>query len=420
MGTRLGYLRQILRHRIPGQLVIQLTDRCNALCPQCGMQRMAPFARTTLSVRDTRRILRHAAVKGVRAVSFTGGEPLLMLDQLTEHIRYAGSLGIRHIRTGTNGFLFTAPGAPGFGSRLERIAAALAGTPLRNFWISIDSADPGVHEQMRGLSGVVAGIEKAIPVFHKYGLFPSANLGINRRLGGNAPGFRPEDGLRAENPDPSEVYECYRSAFSRFYGFVIDLGFTMVNTCYPMSIAPGEASLEAVYGASSSDALVRFTRVEKAMIFKALLDTVPEFRSRIRIFSPCCSLHALSRHYQDHPQAAYACRGGKDFFFIDSKGANAYPCGYRGNECLGKYWEMVEGQRPEEGSCYRCDWECFRDPSELFGPILHGLSAPLDLARRVAMDRKHFLLWWEDLRYYRACDFFDGRRAPDWARLRRF
>ncbi|NWH05562.1 hypothetical protein [Desulfobacter latus] len=27
---------RMLKGRMPGQLVIQITDRCNATCPQCG------------------------------------------------------------------------------------------------------------------------------------------------------------------------------------------------------------------------------------------------------------------------------------------------------------------------------------------------------------------------------------------------
>jgi hypothetical protein len=32
---------------------------------------------------------------------------------------------------------------------------------------------------MGGLNGVIKGIEKALPIFHKHGIYPAANLGIN-------------------------------------------------------------------------------------------------------------------------------------------------------------------------------------------------------------------------------------------------
>jgi hypothetical protein len=70
--------------------------------------------------------------------------------------------------------------------------------------------------------------------------------------------------------------------------------------------------------------------------------------------------------------------------------------------------------------CRLCDWECFRDPSELFGPVLEGLFSPLNLLRRIKKDTLHFRLWSEDMLYYRACQLFNGRKPPDMARLSAF
>ncbi|MBI5894652.1 MAG: hypothetical protein HZB24_01095 [Desulfobacterales bacterium] len=36
---------RLARNRIPPQLVVQITNRCNACCPQCGMRRGAEIAR---------------------------------------------------------------------------------------------------------------------------------------------------------------------------------------------------------------------------------------------------------------------------------------------------------------------------------------------------------------------------------------
>jgi hypothetical protein len=62
----------------------------------------------------------------------------------------------------------------------------LANSSLRNFWISLDSAVDRVHDAMRGFPGVVAGIAKALPIFHQAGIYPAVNLGINRNVGGDA------------------------------------------------------------------------------------------------------------------------------------------------------------------------------------------------------------------------------------------
>ena len=159
----------LARDRVPGQLVIQITNQCNATCPQCGMRKTADIRRTRLKTDDLRQILDAAGEKGVAAVSFTGGEPLLFLEQVTALISHAGRAGIPYIRTGTNGFLFCGSRQPGFKDRIRAMADKLAATPLRNFWISLDSAVPTVHEQMRGLPDVVRGIETAIPIFHEIG-----------------------------------------------------------------------------------------------------------------------------------------------------------------------------------------------------------------------------------------------------------
>ncbi|MBC2712084.1 MAG: 4Fe-4S cluster-binding domain-containing protein, partial [Desulfosarcina sp.] len=83
-------LRSILNNRIPGQVVIQITDRCNARCPQCGMRSTESFTRSTLGTDPIKRMIDAAARKGVQAVSFTGGEPLLDFNRLVELIHYAG------------------------------------------------------------------------------------------------------------------------------------------------------------------------------------------------------------------------------------------------------------------------------------------------------------------------------------------
>jgi len=410
----------LMRQRVPGQVVIQLTDRCNATCPQCGMRKTERFRRSPLDGDSVRRIIDAAAAKGVEALSFTGGEPMLLRSELADHIRYAGRAGIPYIRTGTNGFFFADTDLHDFEDRIRAIADHLADTPLRNFWISLDSALPHVHETMRGLRGVVSGIARALPVFHDRGLFPSVNLGINRNISAETMKTRAAAAGRLD--EAATFYRRFQSGFRAFYRQVIDLGFTIVNSCYPMSVTGGDESLDAVYAASASDPVVSFTAGEKALIYKALMDTIPEFRSRIRIFSPRASLNALMHQHDGNGNGSrpYPCRGGIDFFFIDARDGDTYPCGYRGHQNLGKFWDLDIHRIPESPECRACDWECFRDPSELFGPILECTSAPFALADRLRGNPRFFQLWLADLWYYQACDFFDGRRPPDPRRLARF
>lgn len=70
----LSNLRPFLRGRLPGQLVIQYSNHCNADSPQCGMRRSANIPRYTVDKETVKHLLDSAAQKGFKAVSFTGGE----------------------------------------------------------------------------------------------------------------------------------------------------------------------------------------------------------------------------------------------------------------------------------------------------------------------------------------------------------
>ena len=420
---KLKHVADLIRYgKLPGQLIIQLTDRCNATCPQCGMNVRERFPRHSLSPDNVRRMIDAAARQGIEAISFTGGEPLMARKDLIPLIKHAGAAGIAYIRTGTNGFSFRSPQKPDFNDRIHRLAEALAATPLRNFWISIDSADPDTHERMRGFPDVIKGIERAIPIFHAHGLYPSANLGINRNINGKGSLPFLKSSSNCSGEVPAAIFrDRLREGFARFFAFVADLGFSIANVCYPMSIENDYrgGDLNAVYGATATSAIVSFSSREKAHLFDILGQAVIENRSRLRIFAPLCSLYALQRQYSCGDRG-YACRGGKDFFFVDAEKGRTYPCGYRGEEDLGYFWNRLELPSESADECYACEWECFRDPSELGGPLRDWARQPLRSIRDRKAKVDFYKQWLTDLRYYYACDFFDGRRPARFDRLGRY
>jgi MoaA/NifB/PqqE/SkfB family radical SAM enzyme len=381
------------------------------------MRATEPFRRSTLRLDTVKRMIDHAAENGVNAISFTGGEPFLFFDDIMELVRYARDAGITYTRTGTNGFIFMNSDKPDFYPRIRRIAEGIAASGLYTFWISIDSAVPSLHEKMRGLPGVIEGMGKAMPVFNEFGIYPSANLGINRNTGGEAA----TGGECQASTSSQDLYESFKAAFRKFYRRVVDLGFTIVNACYPMSVDESDAAgLDAVYGATSASSIIQFSGQERAVVFKALFDTIPEFRSKIRIFSPRTSLYSLIRQYTLDESYSYSCRGGIEFFFVNASDGNTYPCGYRGADNLGKFWELDFSKPDKKPECRRCDWECFRDPSELSGPLLTLFGNPAYFLERVVKDTAYMKLWLEDIRYFAACNFFDGRTAPDFNKLSSF
>lgn len=394
----------ILKGRIPGQVIIQLTNQCNATCPQCSMRKTETFQRSTLSEDEIIKIIDAAARQNIQALSFTGGETFLNMPSLIRMLQYASNTNIPYIRTGTNGFMFMNSDNSNYTDRIHRLAENLSKTRLRNFWISIDSADPQTHEQMRGLKGVIKGIEKALPIFHEYGIYPAANLGINRNTGGL--------GKISNKMTESEVfYGEFKEAFEHFYQFVINLGFTMVNACYPMSVDTSSSpDMSAIYGATSSDSIISFSREEKIQLFQALKDTIPKYRTQIRIFTPLVSLYSLIKQYKGEEGLSLPCRGGLDFFFIDSNDGNTYPCGYRGKENMGKFYDLNIKDIKEKPFCKACDWECFRDPSELMGYLINCVRHPLRYIANGSKESEYRLLWNSDIKYYISCDFFDGRK----------
>ena len=412
---------KIIQNKIPGQLIIQMTDHCNALCPQCGMRKTADFQRSILEVDKIKRYIDKAAENGVEAISFTGGEPMLFFKQLVELIDHAAKAGIEYIRTGTNGYMLRyGKSEDEFQSRVRRVVDALAKTKLRNFWISIDSADPKTHEEMRGFDGLIKGIEKVVPMFHEAGLYPSANLGINRNLGGPRTMAIFQEPGQQDDQYLERFHDEFCAGFDRFYRFVKDMGFTTVNMCYPMSVGTGNDELASVYTATSIDKVVNFSRQERVQLFNALLHVVPQYRSELRIFTPLAALYALKKQYQEGKDLGYGCRGGVDFFFVDSKDGKTYPCGFRGDENLGDYDQLDMSTVDRNDTCNKCDWECFRDPSFLFGPFLEGIRTPISLFRKLKKEPLFFDLWRCDLAYYQACELFSGRKAPDYGKLQNF
>lgn len=419
IGIDLRHGKALLKGRLPGQLVIQYSNRCNADCPQCGMRRSNEIPRHTLTKDRVKKLIDDAAEAGIRSLSFTGGEPLLFLDDIVELIGHAQRAGIPYIRTGTNGFFLRDGKSAGFTDQVLRIAEKLAATSLYTFWISLDSAVAEDHEALRGLPGVVKGIEKALPIFHRYGIYPSVNLGINRATGGKTcQPFLQDMGEEA-------FFMAFCKAFSRFYHLAEDLGFTIVNACYPMSDAgedPAVSSKELdtrLYGAASKDSMIVFTKEEKRLLFKALYETIPQFRDRLRIFSPRCSLYLLQHKFSGGDgQPLFSCRGGSDFFFVECDKGRIYPCGY-----LDKPLERFPDRFAKNAAieqCDRCEWECFRDPSDLMGPFAEFFTKPFGLAKKIVADPKFFWILQKDLRYYRACGYFNGRQAPNFARMAGF
>ncbi len=121
----------------------ELTYRCNARCTICDYWRQPSFPEAELCLSSIRAGLRRIHSHGCRVVNFTGGEPTLRAD-LEQIIATSSQLGMWTSMV-TNG------------SRLSRSRLRdLKNAGLDNLFVSLDSPDPRIHDEQRGVGALHA------------------------------------------------------------------------------------------------------------------------------------------------------------------------------------------------------------------------------------------------------------------------
>ncbi|MCC6425068.1 MAG: radical SAM protein [Phycisphaerales bacterium] len=142
-------------------VVWNLTRTCNLKCLHCYSDSEAMRYPGELSTDQCKRVLEDLADFHVPAVLFSGGEPLVRPD-LFELAAYARQLGL-HVVLSTNGTLIDRKAA----ERFKELKFAYVG-------ISLDSADPAIHDHFRGQKGAfertMRGFRHCVDVGQKVGL----------------------------------------------------------------------------------------------------------------------------------------------------------------------------------------------------------------------------------------------------------
>ena len=399
----------MLKGIMPRQVVVQITTACNATCKQCsyGSQRCAP---STIPEEKVYEIIDKAAAAGFPIISFTGGEPFLIYDKLLRYLRYAGKAGLKYIRTGSNGVFLHAPymkhgKSSAFHDAVSSTADELVSTPLRNLWISIDSADIETHEANRGLKGLVNAIALSVPVFEERGLYLAVNLGISRLIDGPCPGWEKDGFYDPDKFNARRFEERYRNGFRKFFRLAEELGFTIVGVCYPMAVEEGK------YGATS-DFLTNYLPQEQNLLFNVFEEESMRFRARLRITAPLLVCQFLK--HNEHP---IPCGGGRDYFFISAQDGCAYPCGYL-TVCLGEFKDLdMDMMSRQARTCKKCNWQCFYDPDQIVGTIRETLFSPSKLLSWLSGKNELCNRLMFDVKYFMASGFYDGRKPPDYTRL---
>ncbi len=306
---------QYLAQGGPGLCNISITNVCNARCDFCNYAYDKPFVteKRTVDYAALCEALDILYVRGIRYLTFSGGEPFLH-PRLVDLVAYAGKKGMRPSVV-TNGFLL-----------LPAMLRQLKESGLKTLFISIDAATAQEHEDNRGLPGVCRRIKEAHVELKRMGLKTVASVTISKLI--------------------------------RDYGdlvrFLEELGFEAVTFSYPKR-ALGSSSL--VFSEVSS--LVDFTPQE----LTAALGEVKKVRGRFRVLNPAESLAEMMRFLRREKQD-FPCYGGYKYFFLDTK-LDVYRCDYLPTK-LGTIQEFRTAPFIRD-NCTMCMSTCYRDS----GVMLH-------------------------------------------------
>jgi len=301
----------LIRHGGPALCNIAVTNSCNATCDFCN------FASGKIGRKDLRWIdagqfgaaLEILHGRGIRYVSFMGGEPLLH-PRLADMIAMSAAKGMAPAII-TNGWLLS--------SKLDRLAES----GLKTVYVSIDAPWIAKHETNRGLKGLGDRIRSATSRMQGLGMTPLAQVTISKLI----------DDYQALVP------------------LLRELGFAAVAFSYPQKRRLGSSSL--AWSADSD--LVNFTDPELVRAFEA----VDNLRSDFPVNNPRASVADMKRHLRGEPER-FVCYGGYKSFYLDWN-FDVWRCdAWRERMC--SVWEFAETPLVRDG-CTACIADCYRDSS---------------------------------------------------------
>jgi MoaA/NifB/PqqE/SkfB family radical SAM enzyme len=122
-------------------VTIAITYRCQVRCDHCYANSPNRPREDELTTEQIKSVIKQVKDLGALTVHFSGGEPLLRKD-IFDLIVYARSLGLL-TRVNTNGLLLN-----------EENVKKLKAAGLTECGVSLDSADPDIHDRFRGAPGL--------------------------------------------------------------------------------------------------------------------------------------------------------------------------------------------------------------------------------------------------------------------------
>ncbi|MFC2172286.1 radical SAM protein [Acidobacteriota bacterium] len=141
----------------PTYATVAVTYRCQSKCKHCYSSSTNRALEEELTTEQIKSVLRQVRDLGALTVHFSGGEPLLRND-IYDLIAYAGDLGLL-TRVNTNGSLLN-----------EDSAKQLKAVGLTECGVSLDSADPAIHNRFRGTANLHEKTVQGIRILREVGV----------------------------------------------------------------------------------------------------------------------------------------------------------------------------------------------------------------------------------------------------------
>jgi MoaA/NifB/PqqE/SkfB family radical SAM enzyme len=297
---------------VPAVCDVSVTNACNATCDFCSYAYNKQIIKEKRWIDSTEfaRALPILHRRGIRYLTFQGGEPLLH-PEIHKLVADTCAAGMRPTVI-TNGWLLP--------QKLESLLSAGLGILM----VSIDSHSLTDHERNRGLPGVGERIRDALSFAHRKGVPAIASVTVSRLV----------------------QYEALPELLQY-------LGFDAVAFSCPRRAPLGSSSM--VYNPDS--ALLDFQTVE---LLRAL-ESIKSLKKRFRVQNPTAMLDDIQRHVRGEEEQ-FACVGGYKYFYLDWN-LNIWRC-EAWSKPLGSVFEL--DQIPDcRDRCTACMISCYRNASVL-------------------------------------------------------
>ena len=292
----------------PSFINFALTNACNARCGFCSFPDVAPQDRVFVDAERAKGALDILYNRGVRYITFVGGEPLLH-PGFFDIIGHSAKKGIVSMMS-TNGVYLTP----------ENVRAMKA-AGLSTIFISIDAPSVEEHERNRGLPGVCRTIKDALPLIKELKMNPIASVTV------------------------SKVIKDY----FKLPSFLRELGFDKLTFSLPIT------TYSDSYAGSNPAEFINYTAEEIIRVFK----DIKALKSQFRIVNPTASLDDMIRFFNGEG-ARFMCLGGDKSFYVDWL-LDVYPCQTL-NQKVGSIHEFASVPF-RRLNCNKCINECYREPS---------------------------------------------------------